>query len=58
MYHQNFDFNIDDLETVEEIGSGTCGQVCKMRHKQTGNVMAVKVLSVCYNIIWCIVWCK
>lgn len=35
-------FTIDDLDTVEEIGSGTCGQVCKMRHRQTGDVMAVK----------------
>ncbi|XP_078354994.1 dual specificity mitogen-activated protein kinase kinase 2-like [Oculina patagonica] len=40
---KSFDFTIDDLETVEEIGSGTCGQVCKMRHKQSGHVLAVKV---------------
>ncbi|CAH3110010.1 unnamed protein product [Porites lobata] len=38
----SFGFTIDDLETIEEIGSGTCGQVCKMKHKQTGDVMAVK----------------
>lgn len=35
-------FTIDDLDIVEEIGSGTCGQVCKMKHRQTGDVMAVK----------------
>lgn len=35
-------FTIADLDTVKEIGSGTCGQVCKMRHRQTGDVMAVK----------------
>lgn len=39
---ESFDFTIDDLESVQEIGSGTCGQVCKMKHKQTGHVLAVK----------------
>ncbi|XP_020620006.1 dual specificity mitogen-activated protein kinase kinase 7-like [Orbicella faveolata] len=39
---KSFDFTIDDLESVQEIGSGTCGQVCKMKHKQTGHVLAVK----------------
>lgn len=39
---KSFSFTIDDLETLEEIGSGTCGQVCKMKHKRTGDVMAVK----------------
>lgn len=40
---QKYNFSINDLETVEEIGSGTCGQVCKMKHKETGTVVAVKV---------------
>ena len=44
--HQSFGFTIDDLEAIEEIGSGTCGQVCKMKHKQTGDVMAVKVQTI------------
>ena len=44
-FRQSFSFTIDDLETLEEIGSGTCGQVCKMKHKRTGDVMAVKVIS-------------
>jgi len=41
-FDQSFGFTIDDLESVQEIGSGTCGQVCKMKHKQTGHVLAVK----------------
>ena len=50
--HQSFGFTIDDLETIEEIGSGTCGQVCKMKHKQTGDVMAVKVQTIdCFPAI-------
>lgn len=39
---KSVDFTIDDLEVIEEIGSGTCGQVCKMKHKNTGDVLAVK----------------
>ncbi|XP_022786410.1 dual specificity mitogen-activated protein kinase kinase 7-like isoform X3 [Stylophora pistillata] len=39
---KSVDFTIDDLEVIEEIGSGTCGQVCKMMHKNTGDVLAVK----------------
>ena len=42
-FHQSVHFTIHDLEVVEEIGSGTCGQVCKMKHKNTGDVLAVKV---------------
>ena len=50
--HQSFGFTIDDLVTIEEIGSGTCGQVCKMKHKQTGDVMAVKVQTIdCFPAI-------
>lgn len=39
---KSVDFTINDLEIIEEIGSGTCGQVCKMKHKTTGDVLAVK----------------
>ncbi|NXX05650.1 MP2K7 kinase, partial [Larus smithsonianus] len=33
---------INDLENLGEIGSGTCGQVWKMRFRKTGHVIAVK----------------
>ena len=35
--------HIDSLEPLGELGHGTCGHVVKMRHKETGTVMAVKV---------------
>jgi len=34
-----------DLEPMGELGHGTCGQVVRMRHKQTGVMMAVKVTN-------------
>lgn len=34
-----------DLVGEGELGSGTCGQVFRMRHKTTGIIMAVKVQS-------------
>ena len=33
---------IDDLDLLGDLGNGTCGHVVKMRHKQTGKVIAVK----------------
>nr|XP_033780014.1 dual specificity mitogen-activated protein kinase kinase 7 isoform X2 [Geotrypetes seraphini] len=39
---QRHQAEIGDLENLEEIGSGTCGQVWKMRFKKTGHVIAVK----------------
>ena len=52
-FDQSFDFTIDDLESVQEIGSGTCGQVCKMKHKQTGHVLAVKAsLTLTPKVYW------
>ncbi|KAK0045278.1 dual specificity mitogen-activated protein kinase kinase 7 [Biomphalaria pfeifferi] len=33
---------IEDLQPEGELGHGTCGQVTRMRHKSTGNLMAVK----------------
>lgn len=35
--------DIKDMEDLEELGNGTCGHVVKMRHKPSGNVIAVKV---------------
>ncbi|XP_045189694.2 dual specificity mitogen-activated protein kinase kinase 7-like [Mercenaria mercenaria] len=34
--------DISDLEPLGELGHGTCGQVIRMRHKQSGVMMAVK----------------
>lgn len=35
--------DIKDLEDLGELGNGTSGHVVKMRHKQTGTIIAVKV---------------
>lgn len=40
-------FSADDLEDMGEIGHGSFGTVNKMKHRQTGTVMAVKV-----SIFW------
>lgn len=37
--------NIDELETLGELGHGTCGHVVKMRHSRTNHLMAVKVID-------------
>lgn len=37
--------DIKDMEHLEELGNGTCGHVIKMRHKPSGEVIAVKVNS-------------
>ncbi|KAJ8927807.1 hypothetical protein NQ314_019689, partial [Rhamnusium bicolor] len=34
--------DIKDMEDLEELGNGTCGHVVKMRHKPSGNIIAVK----------------
>lgn len=31
------------MEEIEELGNGTCGHVIKMRHKPSGEIIAVKV---------------
>lgn len=41
--HQRYQAEINDLENLGEMGSGTCGQVWKMRFRKTGHVIAVKV---------------
>ena len=40
---QLYQAEINDLENLGEMGSGTCGQVWKMRFRKTGHVIAVKV---------------
>jgi len=42
---QKVPFTIEDLEWVEEIGSGTCGVVNKMFHRNTDTTMAVKIMG-------------
>ncbi|XP_043446122.1 dual specificity mitogen-activated protein kinase kinase 7 isoform X4 [Leopardus geoffroyi] len=39
---QRYQAEIHDLENLGEMGSGTCGQVWKMRFRKTGHVIAVK----------------
>ncbi|XP_068951566.1 dual specificity mitogen-activated protein kinase kinase 7 isoform X2 [Petaurus breviceps papuanus] len=39
---QRYQAEINDLENLGEMGSGTCGQVWKMRFKKTGHILAVK----------------
>lgn len=39
---ENVKVERDDMEDLGEIGFGTCGHVYKMRHKQSGTLMAVK----------------
>lgn len=37
--------NINDLEMLDELGSGASGTVCKARHKSTGTIVAVKSVT-------------
>uniref|UniRef100_H0VZM8 mitogen-activated protein kinase kinase n=1 Tax=Cavia porcellus TaxID=10141 RepID=H0VZM8_CAVPO len=39
---QRYQAEINDLENLGEMGSGTCGQVWRMRFRKTGHVIAVK----------------
>lgn len=40
---QRYPAEVADLISEGEIGSGTCGQVFKVRFKKTAHVIAVKV---------------
>lgn len=37
---------MSDFDLLCAIGSGTCGEVSKMKHKPTGKVLAVKVSEI------------
>ncbi|XP_022906768.1 dual specificity mitogen-activated protein kinase kinase 7-like [Onthophagus taurus] len=37
-----YDTDIKEMEYLEDLGSGTCGHVVKMRHKPSGEIIAVK----------------
>lgn len=43
VHSQRYPAEVTDLISEGEIGSGTCGQVFKVRFKKTGHVIAVKV---------------
>ncbi|XP_061184017.1 dual specificity mitogen-activated protein kinase kinase 7-like [Saccostrea echinata] len=40
--NQKHNTDINEMESLGELGHGTCGQVIKMRHKPTNHLMAVK----------------
>lgn len=44
---QNFEVEADDLVTISELGRGAYGVVEKVRHAQSGTIMAVKVRPAC-----------
>jgi len=46
MDEQIVEIEADDLEKIQELGRGAYGAVDKMRHKQTGTILAVK------RILW------
>lgn len=43
---KNFEVEADDLVTISELGRGAYGVVEKVRHAQSGTIMAVKVSRV------------
>lgn len=47
--HGRYSFTMDDFDLISVIGSGTCGEVSKMKHKPTGRVLAVKKMCQSYN---------
>lgn len=40
---ETYKTDIKDMEELEELGNGTCGHVIKMKHKPSGEIIAVKV---------------
>lgn len=43
LFPKNFEVEADDLVTISELGRGAYGVVEKVRHAQSGTIMAVKV---------------
>jgi mitogen-activated protein kinase kinase 3 len=41
---KTFEVDADDLEMLSTLGRGAYGVVDKMKHKQSGTIMAVKVI--------------
>ncbi|XP_046844085.1 dual specificity mitogen-activated protein kinase kinase 7-like [Xenia sp. Carnegie-2017] len=46
---KRYSFTMNDFQLICVIGSGTCGEVSKMKHKPTGRVLAVKKMCQSYN---------
>lgn len=46
LFPKNFEVEADDLVTISELGRGAYGVVEKVRHAQSGTIMAVKVIRV------------
>lgn len=46
LFPKNFEVEADDLVTISELGRGAYGVVEKVRHAQSGTIMAVKVSRV------------
>ena len=40
---QRYPIKVDSLESIGELGFGSCGHVMRMRHKESGTILAVKV---------------
>merc|ERR1719365_515332 len=49
--NKTFDIAADDLEVICELGRGAYGVVEKMKHKQTGTILAVKRITATDNSI-------
>lgn len=48
-----FDFSLDDLETIKVIGKGSGGVVQLVRHKWVGRLFALKVvMHKCFNCFY------
>ena len=52
-----FEVEADDLETLGLLGQGAYGIVEKMKHKNTGTIMAVKVFLFSNLLCFCITIC-
>jgi mitogen-activated protein kinase kinase 3 len=48
---QTFHVEADDLEKICDLGRGAYGIVEKMRHKLTGQIMAVKRITASVNML-------
>jgi len=48
---ETFVIEADDLEVISELGRGAYGVVEKMRHKQTGTILAVKRITATVNSV-------
>lgn len=49
--NETFDIEADDLEVISELGRGAYGVVEKMKHKQTGTILAVKRITATVNSV-------